>query len=302
MKNSSKIFQCGLLLSIIFHFSLIFIIQNANFNKKKPNSITYKINVNKEKDAVNPRIEKEKVNDTSKQIVETVNQKDSISPEEKRLLSEKNNSVRRETVAKIVDKFQVAKKQLVNSKTVKQAKLNNQKSAVKKLSLSNLGIGLPAIENRKVVSSEEKNNSDQRQSNNGFGVVSSSNDFLKVVPKGDLTELNTVEYKHFGFYQRIKKQLEQYWGTNLKEKASRIYKSGRKIATQDDFITNLEITLNTNGKIIKIKVVGASGVKELDDAAIDSFNSAGPFPNPPQDLLSKNKGEAIIKWGFVVKT
>jgi len=42
-------------------------------------------------------------------------------------------------------------------------------------------------------------------------------------------------------------------------------------------------------------------VKELDDAAIESFNKAGPFPNPPKDLIS-NSGTAIIKWGFVVKS
>ena len=43
-----------------------------------------------------------------------------------------------------------------------------------------------------------------------------------------------------------------------------------------------------------------SGVEELDAAAIESFNKAGPFPNPPKEMLEN--GRAKIEWGFVVKT
>jgi outer membrane biosynthesis protein TonB len=43
-----------------------------------------------------------------------------------------------------------------------------------------------------------------------------------------------------------------------------------------------------------------SGIKELDDAAIESFNDAGPFPNPPKGLVVD--GKVTIEWGFVVKS
>jgi hypothetical protein len=49
-----------------------------------------------------------------------------------------------------------------------------------------------------------------------------------------------------------------------------------------------------------VKILGASGVKELDDAAVESFNHAGPFPNPPKDLLINDV--ATIEWGFVVNS
>lgn len=68
----------------------------------------------------------------------------------------------------------------------------------------------------------------------------------------------------------------------------------------EDLITSLQITLNEKGQIIGVKILGTSGVKELDDAAIESFNQAGPFPNPPKDLLVN--GKAVIEWGFVVKS
>jgi protein TonB len=67
-----------------------------------------------------------------------------------------------------------------------------------------------------------------------------------------------------------------------------------------DLITSLQVTLNEKGEIVKVKILGASGVKELDDAAVESFNEAGPFPNPPKDLLVN--GHATIEWGFVVKS
>jgi hypothetical protein len=33
---------------------------------------------------------------------------------------------------------------------------------------------------------------------------------------------------------------------------------------------------------------------------VESFNQAGPFPNPPQDLIVE--GKVKIEWGFVVKS
>src|SRR5207237_747484 len=108
-----------------------------------------------------------------------------------------------------------------------------------------------------------------------------------------------VEYKFYGFYHRIRQKLEQFWGKSIQEKSQLIFRSGRKIASAD-YITSLQVTLNAKGEIIGVKILGASGIKELDDAAVESFNEAGPFPNPPKELLVD--GKATIEWGFVVKS
>ena len=65
-------------------------------------------------------------------------------------------------------------------------------------------------------------------------------------------------------------------------------------------ITSLKIKLDSKGNIVNIFVKGTSGISELDDAAIESFNKAGPFPNPPSGMLQN--GFALIEWGFVVKS
>lgn len=201
----------------------------------------------------------------------------------------------------------------IKNSVKKNTKLQN-------LALASVGIGIPPLTDNAINQhidrnlAKDQNSKNLEKKNPNVTVaddssvasgkiedkVAASNDYLKDIPLGDFTKLNTDEYKYFGFYQRIRRQLEQYWGSTLKEKTSAIYKSGRKIAKEDDFITNLEIYLDPDGKIQQIKVMTSSGVRELDDAAIESFNKAGPFPNPPKELVSS--GFAKIKWGFVVRS
>jgi TonB family protein len=130
--------------------------------------------------------------------------------------------------------------------------------------------------------------------------VSSTNDHLPDILPGDLTQLNTVEFKYYGFYHRIRQKLEQFWGRSIHQKAQELAKAGRQIASSDEFTTALRVTLDQEGRIVGIEIVGASGVKELDDAAIEAFNEAGPFPNPPKDLVIN--GKVTIEWGFIVNS
>jgi TonB family protein len=130
--------------------------------------------------------------------------------------------------------------------------------------------------------------------------LASNNDYIEEMPLGDFTQLNTIEYKYFGFYQRIRQQLEQYWGDSLRQRAELLFRAGRSIASNKSHVTSLSITIDSQGQIRRIKVNSPSGVKELDEAAVESFNKAGPFPNPPRELVKD--GEATIQWGFVVKS
>ncbi|MBC7540613.1 MAG: TonB family protein [Bacteriovorax sp.] len=130
--------------------------------------------------------------------------------------------------------------------------------------------------------------------------LASNNDFVEDVPLGDMTNLNTTEFKYYGFYHRIRQKLEQYWGSTIQSKAKNLYKSGRRLPSSENLITAITVTLDDRGNILDIKIDGTSGIRELDQAAIESFNKAGPFPNPPKGLLVG--GRAVIQWGFVVKS
>ena len=105
--------------------------------------------------------------------------------------------------------------------------------------------------------------------------VSQMNDYIDDVPVGELTQLNTSEFKFYGFYYRIKQRLEQHWGNSLREKARKL--SRRTISSTSSKITALIVTLDSLGRIINVHLKLTSGVEELDAAAIESFNKAELF-------------------------
>ena len=76
------------------------------------------------------------------------------------------------------------------------------------------------------------------------------NDFIDDVPIGELTQLNTSEFKFYGFYYRIKQRLEQHWGNSLREKARTL--SRRSISSAGNKITALVVILDSLGRIVKV--------------------------------------------------
>lgn len=213
-----------------------------------------------------------------RQIVQSEDPKIESAPKnEARFLSDKSRTFERESVARKVDVF--------------KSSGAKGETGQKKISLSDLGA---FNKNHNPLKTTAHDSSDQKRGE------SSTNDFVEKIPLGDLTYLNTVEYKYYGFYHRIRQKLEQFWGRSIQEKAQSFLKQGRRVASDENLITSVEVTLDTSGHIVGISVKGSSGVKELDDAALESFNQAGPFPNPPKELVQN--GEVKIEWGFVVKT
>ncbi len=237
-----------------------------------------------------------------KQIVQSEDSATEEKPLQEAFLSDKNRKFERETMAKAIDSFNKAARgnaAVTNPQQSKSAK--TQKKAIQDLKLADFGMEagdpLPVEKSRAPASESIKGLENGDLTSQG---LSATNDYVEEIALGDFTHLNTVEYKHYGFFHRIRQKLEQFWGKTLHEKANNIFRSGRRLPASDNLITSLQVTLNTKGEIVGVKILGTSGVRELDDAAIESFNQAGPFPNPPKDLLVN--GKATIEWGFVVKS
>lgn len=229
------------------------------------------------------RVEKDK----RKQIVQSEDS-DRKDVQDDSFLSDKNRSFDRQTRAKVTDKFNQG-----------QRSEGGKKSGSKDLKLSDLGSGVGEDPFKKAADNYKK----QKNGEGGKDpsrTVSSTNDHVSDISLGDLTHLNTVEYKYYGFYHRIRQKLEQFWGRSLHAKAEEMIRAGRRVPASEELITALVITLDHKGDIIDIHIKGSSGVRELDDAAIESFNEAGPFPNPPKDLVVN--GKVTLEWGFVVQS
>jgi protein TonB len=75
---------------------------------------------------------------------------------------------------------------------------------------------------------------------------------------------------------------------------------GRTIASVEDRLTKVIIILDQKGTLIKVQVLDGSGVQDLDDAAVEAFRAAAPFPNPPKGIIDPD-GTIKIRWDFVLE-
>lgn len=272
---------------------------------------------------ISPRQVKAIKESMNKQIVANETSGKNERPVNSRFLGEKDQTFDRQTMAATNGAFKEAglgKKTGSTSSasqmepTVKKVAKNPPKAAKKELSLSDLG-GFKISEVQKMQENSEesfdeltKKIADKKQSaalgvekgKSGVNGLAQNSDFVEEIPLGDMTNLNTTEFKYYGFYHRIRQQLEQHWGSSIKDKARNLYRSGRRMPASENLITSVTVTLDDHGQIVDMQIEGTSGVRELDQAAIESFNKAGPFPNPPKGLLVG--GRAVIQWGFVVKS
>ncbi len=267
-------FRYFFLLIFFLHFAMIFL--HIQTHENKPHELTQA--------PIKVRILNE-LNQKHRQIVASEEPLVETTPKEKAYLSDKNRAFDRETKARIVKSFETGKR---------------GHHGKKEISLADLG-GEIAKKNPLHKAAKEYSNAlkGMKADSNGR-TVSSTSDYLENVPVSDLTHLNTVEYKFYGYYFRIRQKLEGFWGRSVQEKAALLATKGRAIASEDEHVTALRIVMNGEGEIVDVVVLGSSGVKELDDAAIESFNDAGPFPNPPKDLIVD--GRVTIEWGFVVNS
>jgi protein TonB len=256
-----------------------------------------------------------------KQIVqqdEKANTED--SPKDAKYLSAANRKVEKETVAARLGQFHNSKSLAIGEdKTPRPANqaLHKPKAAsansatqsaksAKDLDLRDIyktyDSGLFA-KNKNL----QKNLDESGPQNTGEPPVGSMNpsqtdDYIKDAEKGVETLVNAREFKYFSYYSRIRRQLSQYWEPLVREKFKKIYRMGRAPAAESrDRTTKLMIVLNSTGNLVKIQVLADSGILDLDDAAIEAFQKAAPFPNPPNGIV-EGDGMVRIRWDFILET
>jgi TonB family protein len=123
-------------------------------------------------------------------------------------------------------------------------------------------------------------------------------DHVEGVDVGDATFLNTREWKFAGFFNRVKQTVAENW--NPMGAASVRDPTGSRYFQQDR-TTILAITLNPQGGVTAIKVARTSGLDFLDQTAIEAFERAQPFVNPPNGLADAH-GDIRFTFGFHVSS
>ena len=132
------------------------------------------------------------------------------------------------------------------------------------------------------------------------GAPSATNDYLPDVETGIQTLLSTREFVYFSYYQRIREKIRVQWEPRIRQKVKKVFAAGRTIASSDDRITKVIIVLNNSGALVKVQVIGESGIHDLDEAAVEAFRAAEPFPNPPSGIV-ENDGLIRIRWDFILE-
>ncbi|MEI6804959.1 MAG: TonB family protein [Myxococcaceae bacterium] len=186
-------------------------------------------------------------------------------------VSEFNNSVPKETQAANKNPIQTTPKRPRTPKTQKLSKAPGLK--------------------RSLLPSWQDLEQQQEQPETAF------NDNLdKKIKTAAQTEVNTFEWKHASYFNRIKESVGRIWAPIPQ---MRRYDPAGALIGKQDHMTVLEITLDKTGTVIDTQIKTSSGVFYLDDEAIRAFQKASPFPNPPQALFASEE-KFSFSFGFVV--
>jgi TonB family protein len=164
-------------------------------------------------------------------------------------------------------------------------------------SLSQLGVPL-FFRPSQTVSGQEQLARDRSVPMDGAGAPK---DYVKGLREAESTALNTREFVFFGYFQRIRQRLDRAWSDSLRAQLDRFYRSGRQLASESEHTTRTLVTLDSAGEVVRVQLIEESGTRDLDEAAIKAFNTAGPFPNPPKGILDA-EGRVQIRWDFVLRT
>ena len=239
-------------------------------------------------------------------------------PKDSKYLSRRNQTVEKETRAALTGKFQNARSMTGMAKPPTkpgaktkppapteqkqaEAKVSPEKKAQPEIASNKNGAKmLPSLDSLKPKFNQYQPPAPPTEEGSGGSEqASATDDHVKAVT-GLQTMLNTREFVYFSYYNRIKDRLRQYWEPKIKEKIVRILRQGRTIASSNDKITKVVIFLDRNGTLVRVQVVGASGVNDLDDAAVEAFRAAAPFPNPPRGII-EDDGMIRIRWDFILE-
>jgi TonB family protein len=126
-------------------------------------------------------------------------------------------------------------------------------------------------------------------------VQSALENFIPEVKPGNQTALNTRAAPFAAFVARMHRSIHKLWGFGMLEEWDE--KSGSNPYNDPNLLTTLEMVLHGDGTIDNVKVIKTSGYMPYDAAAIDVAYSAGPYPDPPREIRSKN-GKIYIHWRF----
>ncbi|MCB9759026.1 MAG: TonB C-terminal domain-containing protein [Alphaproteobacteria bacterium] len=126
-------------------------------------------------------------------------------------------------------------------------------------------------------------------------VAGAPNNDLLQEELGDRVNLNTKEFLYASYINQIRRLVNFYWQQNLDNL------SGRVVLVKPRYRTVVSVTLTADGGLEEIRIDQECGSPPLDNAVVEAFRIAGPFPPPPEGLLERDGLAYLDNMGFEVQ-
>jgi TonB family protein len=283
------------LISALFHILLLILIPmlTSRFPHKKPMAL--QVWLKKQKKTHRPK------NSSEQLTVVTLKPKKPIKPENAKYLAEENQKAKKDQQEKIAISSNLSMRPNIQGKASSDDNLHkkklfkkifrNRKNIDKRHFSSGNKFIKPTNEN---IKSSAPLDLDLKFSDNFSNEVKHFFDRLADVGEGKKTNINTWQWRHASFFNRVKTQVGQIWSP--KKQISRYDPQGLLLG-QRDRVTIISITIDKNGSLKKLDIINESGVAYLDEEAIRTFKQATPFLYPPTELFLE-KDEFSFTFAF----
>ena len=120
-----------------------------------------------------------------------------------------------------------------------------------------------------------------------------NNDLLKE-KRGVATNLNTKEFLYASYMNHIRRLVNFYWSQNLDNLP------GGLPFSKPSYETVVSVTITEDGRVESIEVNKTAELDPLDQAVVQAWWSAGPFPPPPEGLLEADGRAYLPNASFTV--
>jgi TonB family protein len=117
------------------------------------------------------------------------------------------------------------------------------------------------------------------------------------IEEGNETKLNAWQWRHAGFFNRIKEKIGKNWSPQ--NQIARYDPQGQLLGNKDR-VTILRITIDQNGNLTNLELQKSSQVAYLDEEALNSFKNSQPFLFPPKELFNNEKTFSF-EFGFYLQ-
>lgn len=122
---------------------------------------------------------------------------------------------------------------------------------------------------------------------------SPSNDVLDV-PEGNAVLLNAREYAYAQYWNRVSDMVNFYAQQTLDNA------DPESPYTKRRYKMRLHAMIKSDGHLGGVRLVESCGMKAFDDALVQAWQLAAPFPDPPEGLLEEDGFAHARAWDFTI--